>query len=81
MRLPDRSTAGLPHKENQIGWYGRCTLKKEGREMVWVGSFKSLENMLYRPRLLNAPLEVRTWVPPSIDRISPLVDWLTGLIA
>ena len=49
--------------------------------MVWVGSFKSLETMLCRPRLLNAPLEVHTWVPTSIALISRLVDWLMRLIA
>jgi hypothetical protein len=49
--------------------------------MVWVGSFKSLQTMLFRPRLLNAPLEVHTWVPTSIALISRLVDWLMRLIA
>jgi len=49
--------------------------------MVWVGSFKSLQAVLSRPRLMNAPLEVRTWVPTNIGLISPLVDWLMSLIA
>lgn len=49
--------------------------------MIWVGSFKSLQSMLRRPRLLNGPLEVRTWVPTSISLISPFVDWLISLIA
>jgi hypothetical protein len=29
--------------------------------MIWVGSFKSLQAVLSRPRLMNAPLEVHMW--------------------
>jgi len=49
--------------------------------MVWVGSFKSLQAVLSRPWLMNAPLEVHTWVPTNIGLISPLVDRLMSLIA
>ena len=49
--------------------------------MIWVGSFKSLQSTLRRPRLMNAPLDVHTWAPTSIGVISPLVDWLMSLIA
>jgi serine/threonine-protein kinase RsbW len=49
--------------------------------MVCVGSFKSLQAIQRRPRILNAPLEVHTWVPTSIGLISRLVDWLMSLIA
>jgi anti-sigma regulatory factor (Ser/Thr protein kinase) len=49
--------------------------------MTWVGSFKSLQSVLRRPRFTGAPLEVRTWVRSEIALISPLVDWLMSLIA
>jgi serine/threonine-protein kinase RsbW len=46
-----------------------------------VGSFKSLRSALHKRRFLNAPLKVHTWLPSEIGLISPLVDWLTSLIA
>jgi serine/threonine-protein kinase RsbW len=49
--------------------------------MVWVGSFKSLQAVLSRPRLMNVPLEVHTWVATNVGLISPLVDWLMSLTA
>jgi len=49
--------------------------------MIWVGSFKSLQSVLDKPRFTGAVLEVRTWVPSEIGQISPLVDWLMHLIA
>ena len=49
--------------------------------MIWVGSFNSLRSALHKRRFLNAPLKVHTWVPSEIGLISPLVDWLTTLIA
>jgi serine/threonine-protein kinase RsbW len=49
--------------------------------MVWVGSFKSLQSALHRPRFRGAPLEVHTWVGTDIGLISSLVDWLMSLIA
>jgi serine/threonine-protein kinase RsbW len=48
--------------------------------MIWVGSFKSLQSTLDKPRL-GAPLEVHTWLRSEIGLISPFVDWLMGLIA
>ena len=49
--------------------------------MVWVGSFKSLQSVLRKPRVANHLLEVHTWIPTKIGLISPLVDWLMSLIA
>ena len=49
--------------------------------MIWVGSFKSLRPALRKRGFIAAPLEVHTWVRSEIGLISPLVDWLTGLIA
>jgi serine/threonine-protein kinase RsbW len=49
--------------------------------MIWVGSFKSLRSALHKHRFTNAPLKVHTWVRSEIGLISPLVDWLTSLIA
>ena len=49
--------------------------------MIWVGSFKSLRPALHKRRFLTAPLKVHTWVRSEIGLISPLVDWLTSLIA
>lgn len=49
--------------------------------MTWVGSFKSLQSVLQKPRFAGAPLEVHTWVRSEIGLISPLVDWLMSLIA
>jgi serine/threonine-protein kinase RsbW len=37
--------------------------------------------MLRKPGFTGAPLEVRTWVHSEIALISPLVEWLMGLIA
>jgi hypothetical protein len=34
-----------------------------------------------KPRFTGASLEVRTWVHTEIGLISPLVEWLMGLIA
>jgi serine/threonine-protein kinase RsbW len=48
--------------------------------MIWVGSFKSLQSALPKPRI-GAPLEVHTWLRSEIDLISPFVDWLMSLIA
>src|SRR5580704_2893342 len=48
--------------------------------MIWVGSFKSLQSALHKPRL-GAPLEVHTWLRSEIVLISPFVDWLMSLIA
>ena len=49
--------------------------------MLWVGSFKSLRSKHRKPRFTGAPLEARTWVGSETRLISPLVDWLMGLIA
>ena len=49
--------------------------------MIWVGSFKSLQTVLGKPRFTGAPLDVHTWVRSEIALISPLVDWLMNLIA
>src|SRR6266446_7929966 len=49
--------------------------------MIWVGSFKSLRSALRERRFITAPLEVHTWLRSEIGLISPLVDWLTSLIA
>ena len=49
--------------------------------MIWVGSFKSLQSVLDKPRFTGAPFEVHTWLRTDIDLISPLVDWLMNLIA
>ena len=49
-------------------------------EMLWVGSFESLQSVLRRPRFMDAPLKIQTWVPTKLDLISPLVDWLMNLI-
>ena len=48
--------------------------------MIWVGSFKSLQSALHKPRF-GAPLEVHTWLRSEIDLISPFGDWLMSLIA
>ena len=48
--------------------------------MIWVGSFRSLQSMLPKPRFRDAPLEVRTWVKSEIGQISPLVEWLMRLV-
>src|SRR5712692_3900535 len=48
--------------------------------MIWVGSFKSLQSALDKPRFV-VPLEVHTWLPSDIGLISPFVDWLISLIA
>jgi len=49
--------------------------------MIWVGSFKSLQTVLRKPRFTGAPLVVHTWVRSEIGLISPFVDWLMNLIA
>ena len=49
--------------------------------MLWVGSFKSLRSKHRKSRFTGAPLEARTWVRSETRLISPLVDWLMGLIA
>src|SRR5216684_5021325 len=49
--------------------------------VIWVGSFKSLQSVLGKPRFTGVPLEVHTWVPSEIGLISPLADWLMSLIA
>jgi len=49
--------------------------------MTWVGSFRSLESVVRKPDFTNAPLELHTWVRSESGLISPLVDWLMGLIA
>src|SRR5260370_31011515 len=49
--------------------------------MTWVGSFRSLESVVRKPDLTNAPLELHTWVRSESGLMSPLVDWLMGLIA
>ena len=49
--------------------------------MSWVGSFESLRSVLGKLDFTDAPLEVDTWVRSEISLISPLVDWLTSLIA
>ena len=49
--------------------------------MIWVGSFKSLQTVLGKPRFTGAHLDVHTWVRSEIALISPLVDWLMNLIA
>src|ERR1700730_13049605 len=60
----------------------RCRKRPErGTEMIWVGSFQSLRSALDKRRLITAPLKVHTWVQSEIGLISPLVDWLTSLIA
>jgi serine/threonine-protein kinase RsbW len=48
--------------------------------MIWVGSFKSLQSALDKPRFA-VPLEVHTWLPSDIGLISPFVDWLMSLVA
>lgn len=48
--------------------------------MVWVGSFEFLQSVLRRPRFVDGPLKIHTWVPTKLDLISPLVDWLMNLI-
>jgi len=49
--------------------------------MILVGSFKSLRAMPQKPGFTGAPLEVSTWVRSEMILISPLVEWLMGLIA
>src|SRR5712692_2887759 len=49
--------------------------------MIWVGSFKSLQTMLGKFDVTDAPLELQTWVRSEIGLISPLVEWLMSLIA
>jgi anti-sigma regulatory factor (Ser/Thr protein kinase) len=48
--------------------------------VIWVGSFKSLQSVLCRPRFDSASLKVHTWARSEIALISPLADWLTRLI-
>jgi len=48
--------------------------------MIWVGSFKSLQSALDKPRF-GAPPWVHTWLRSEIGLTSPLVDWLMSLIA
>src|SRR5882762_6351137 len=48
--------------------------------MIWVGSFKSLQSALRKPRFTGAPQEVHTWLRSEIGLISPLVVWLMSLI-
>src|SRR3989442_4372108 len=48
--------------------------------MIWVGSFRSLQDVLPKLRFTDAPLDVHTWVRSEIGLISPLVDWLMSLI-
>jgi hypothetical protein len=47
--------------------------------MILVGSFKSLQTVLGKPRFTGAPLDVHTWVRSEIALISPLADWLMNL--
>jgi hypothetical protein len=54
---------------------------EEVAEMIWVGSFKSLQSALRTTRFTAAPLEVHTWLRSDIGLISPFVDWLISLIA
>src|SRR5712692_757766 len=49
--------------------------------MIWVGSFKSLQTMLGKFDVTDAPLELQTWVRSEIGLISPLAEWLMSLIA
>ncbi len=49
--------------------------------MIWVGSFKSLQAVLPKPRFIRAPLGVHTWLRSEIRLISPFADWLMNLIA
>jgi hypothetical protein len=49
--------------------------------MIWVGSFKPLQSVLAKLDFTGAPLAADTWVRSEIGLISPLVDWLIGLIA
>jgi len=49
--------------------------------MIWVGSFKSLQAVLPKPRFIRAPLGVHTWLRSEIRLISPFADWLMSLIA
>src|SRR5260370_6561458 len=49
--------------------------------MIWVGSFKSLRSALHKRRFITAPQKVHAWVRSEIGLISPLVDWLTSMIA
>ena len=48
--------------------------------MIRLGSFKSLQSALDKPRF-GAPLEVRTWLRSEFGLISTFVDWLVSLIA
>ena len=48
--------------------------------MIWVGSFKSLQSALDKPRF-GVPLGVHTWLRSETGLTSPLVDWLMSLIA
>jgi serine/threonine-protein kinase RsbW len=48
--------------------------------VIWVGSFKSLQAALCKPRFTGAPLKLHTWLRTEIALISPLVDWLMSLI-
>ena len=54
--------------------------KQEIVEMVWVGSFESLQFVLRRPRFVDAPVKIHTWMSTKLHLISPLVDWLMNLI-
>lgn len=49
--------------------------------MIWVGSFKSLQSVLDKPRFTGAPFEQSTWVGSEIGLIAPLLDRLMNLIA
>ena len=49
--------------------------------MIWVGSFRSLQDVLPKLRSTDAPVEVHTWLRSEMGLISPLVDWLMRLIA
>jgi serine/threonine-protein kinase RsbW len=49
--------------------------------MIWAGSFKSLQSKHPKLRFMDAWLEVHTWVESEIGQISPLVEWLTSVIA
>jgi hypothetical protein len=49
--------------------------------MIWVGSFKSLQKALGKPRFTDAPLQVHTWLRSEIALISPFTGWLMRVIA
>jgi hypothetical protein len=76
MRLPIRSAFGFLRPQIQVRRF-----RKEVAEMIWVGSFKSLQSALRTPLFTDAPLEVHTWLRSEIGLISPFVDWLMSLMA